>query len=61
MVNKVIQTYGHIDVLINSAGAGILGTLTEITFSDMKKGLELNFNSVAYVSRMVADAMKQSH
>ena len=48
---KIAKKYGHIDMLINSAGFGISG-ITEITPTDNWKSVtDVNFNGTMYATR----------
>lgn len=42
-VHEVIQNYGKIDLLVNNAGAGFLGTMEQTSEQDLRRTMEINF------------------
>tara|TARA_B100000965_G_C19537402_1_gene734029 strand:+ start:754 stop:1452 length:699 start_codon:yes stop_codon:yes gene_type:complete len=58
-VKKVIQKFGRIDVLINSAGHGPKGEILEISDDDWIKGLEIYFLNVVRATRQVTPIMQE--
>ncbi len=59
LVDAVIQRWGRIDVLVNSAGHGPKGKLLEISDEDWVKGLEVYFLNVVRATRLVAPIMQR--
>ena len=59
LVAAVIQRWGRIDVLVNSAGHGPKGKLLEISDEDWVKGLEVYFLNVVRATRLVAPIMQR--
>ena len=59
LVDAVIQRWGRIDVLVNSAGHGPKGKLLEISDKDWVKGLEVYFLNVVRATRLVAPIMQR--
>lgn len=57
-VQEVIQKYGRIDLLVNNAGAGYLGTLEQTPMSDLQRTIELNFFGVWRVTQAVIPSMR---
>lgn len=59
LVDKIIETYGKIDILINNAGimkrTSTLNTSTE----DWKNVIDVNLNGVFYLSRAVLEKMEE--
>lgn len=56
-VDKVFETYGRIDVLINNAGVSDSAPFTEYTEKLFDKVMELNVKGVFNASRAVSDYM----
>jgi NAD(P)-dependent dehydrogenase (short-subunit alcohol dehydrogenase family) len=53
-VNAVVLQHGRIDMLINNAGFGLIGPVSEIPLSDLRKQFETNvFGAVALVQAVV--------
>jgi NAD(P)-dependent dehydrogenase (short-subunit alcohol dehydrogenase family) len=57
-VAGVLQDHGRIDVLVNNAGAGRLGSLEQLTMSDVKQTFEVNFFGVWRVTQAVLPTMR---
>ncbi|GAC1672548.1 MAG: SDR family oxidoreductase [Ktedonobacteraceae bacterium] len=57
-VQQVLQTYGRIDLLVNNAGAGYLGTMEQTPMSDLRNTMEVNFFGVWRVTQAVFPAMR---
>jgi NAD(P)-dependent dehydrogenase (short-subunit alcohol dehydrogenase family) len=57
-VNEVLTTYGRIDVLVNNAGAGYLGTLEMTPFDALRQTMDLNFFGVWRVTQAVFPSMR---
>ncbi len=69
-VNRCIETFGRIDILLNAAGVGYslkdtsIGSMDPIDTTPIDKWREvmaINLDSVFYVSRLVIRQMKQQH
>ena len=58
-ITKVIETYGKIDVLVNSAGHGPKGEILEISDEDWIKGMEVYFLNVVRAARIITPIMKK--
>ncbi|QDG77182.1 SDR family oxidoreductase [Labrenzia sp. PHM005] len=56
-VDKVMDTYGRIDVLVNSAGHGPKGDILEISDDDWHLGMDYYLMNVIRPSRLVAPIM----
>ena len=60
LVRRVVEQYGRIDVLVNNAGAMVLGeTLLEIEPARWKRIVDVNINGPYLVSREVLPVMIQ--
>jgi len=57
-VRDVLRDHGRIDVLVNNAGAGFLGTLEQTSFDDLRRTFDVNFFGVWRVTRAVLPAMR---
>ncbi|MBA2392574.1 MAG: SDR family oxidoreductase [Ktedonobacteraceae bacterium] len=57
-VQGVLQTYGRIDLLVNNAGAGYLGTMEQTAIQDLQRTMEVNFFGVWRVTQAVFPAMR---
>ncbi|QGU94773.1 SDR family oxidoreductase [Clostridium bovifaecis] len=59
MVEACMKEYGRIDILVNNAGGSIFGDFDTYPDEAWKKIIDLNLNSVYYVSKRVASIMKK--
>jgi gluconate 5-dehydrogenase len=60
MVQAAIDTFGKIDILINSAGINIRGAIDEVTPGDFNKVMEVNVNGTWLCCRAVTPHMKKN-
>ena len=61
IIEKTIEKFGTIDVLINNAGGGIsIKKLDEMPYEDIHKSIDLNLMSAIYGSKEVAEVMKKN-
>ncbi|SDI34698.1 2-deoxy-D-gluconate 3-dehydrogenase [Alteribacillus persepolensis] len=61
VVRSCIKEYGRIDILVNNAGAGIFDNFFDYQDSNWQKVMDINLNSVYYLSHRVAkEMMKQN-
>jgi short-subunit dehydrogenase len=58
-VQKIIDDYGTLDVLINNAGVGITGPLEELPEMEMKANFETNFFGPIAAIKAVLPQMRQ--
>ncbi|MCD9576598.1 SDR family oxidoreductase [Flavobacterium soyae] len=58
-VNKVIETSGRLDIVINNAGVGITGPLEEIPIEEIKNNFETNFFGPIEVMKAVLPQMRK--
>jgi short-subunit dehydrogenase len=56
-LDEIAQT-APIDVLINNAGVGVVGTLEELSMEELRHALEVNFFAVAHATKVVLPAMR---
>ena len=57
-VAEVVDAIGTVDVLINNAGRGAVGSLEQLTSQELRDQLEVNFLSVASLTRAVLPGMR---
>jgi gluconate 5-dehydrogenase len=60
MAAKVNQEYGRIDILINSAGINIRGSIEELTYEDFQKVMAVNVDGSWLASKAVVPYMKKA-
>ncbi|MDO1448982.1 glucose 1-dehydrogenase [Rhodocytophaga aerolata] len=60
MVDKAMDTFGKIDILINSAGINIRGAIDEVTPEDFNKVMDVNVNGTWLCCRAVTPPMKKN-
>lgn len=60
MANIAIDTFGKIDILINSAGINIRGPIDELSLEDFNKVMHVNVTGTWLCSRAVVPFMKKN-
>lgn len=60
MVGKVVDTFGHIDVLVNNAGIAIDTTFEDKTVENFRKTLDINLIGTFIVSKYVGKYMLEN-
>ena len=58
VVDEVLATFGHLDILVNSAGIAILGNIETTTLADWRKVNAVNAEGVFLGCREAVRAMK---
>lgn len=56
-VNEVLDTFGHIDVVIHNAGISVVGLITDLDDEGWNRILSTNLSSAFYISRAVLPSM----
>ncbi len=58
VVDEVTADHGRIDLLVNNAGQGLVGTIEELTLDDLRAQLEVNYLAVARMTKLVLPQMR---
>jgi NAD(P)-dependent dehydrogenase (short-subunit alcohol dehydrogenase family) len=58
-VHAVLEKSGHIDVLINNAGAAYVGTVEDLSMEDWRRQFETNFFGVVRLTQAVIPHMRE--
>lgn len=59
MAKAAIDTFGHIDILINSAGINIRGSIDELNYSEFKQVMDVNVSGTWLCCKAVIPGMKK--
>ncbi len=57
-IQKVISTFGHIDVLVNNAGVGFVGAIEETSTKEVRAVFEANFFGTLKLTQTVLPFMR---
>lgn len=57
-IAEVLATHGTIDVLVNNAGSGFVGTLEQVSLDDIREVLEVDFLGTARMTKLVLPRMR---
>ena len=60
MVETTLETFGGIDILINSAGINIRGAIDELSYEEFQQVQKINVDGIWLCSRAVVPHMKQA-
>ncbi|MET3025847.1 SDR family oxidoreductase [Flavobacterium sp. UW10123] len=60
-VNRIIETSGRLDIVINNAGVGITGPLEEIPTEEIRNNFETNFFGPIEVMKAVLPQMRKQN
>lgn len=61
LVDFAIEKYGKLDIMVNNAGIGALGSALDCTDEDWAKVININLSGVFYGVRSAANAMKANN
>jgi NAD(P)-dependent dehydrogenase (short-subunit alcohol dehydrogenase family) len=59
-VQGTLKSYGRLDLLVNNAGAGYLGTLEQTSIETLREVMETNFFGVWKVTQAVLPTMREA-
>jgi NAD(P)-dependent dehydrogenase (short-subunit alcohol dehydrogenase family) len=59
LVDQTMETWGHVDVLVNSAGHGPRAPVLELTDEDWHTGMDVYFMNVVRPTRLVTPIMQK--
>ena len=60
-VQRIIDTEGRIDVLVNNAGYGYLGAIENVSLEEARRQLEVNLFGLARLTQLVLPHMRKQH
>lgn len=60
-IQKGINHFGKIDVVVNNAGYGLLGTLEELSITEIKNCFDVNVFGVINVSKAILPFFRKQH
>lgn len=58
-VAGVLHDYGSIDVLVNNAGLGFVGTLEQVSLDEIREVMEVDFIGVARLTKLVLPGQRE--
>ena len=59
LVNKIVDKYGRIDVLVNNAGISQKVTVADMTLDDIKRIFNVNMFGLFLITQAVCEVMKK--
>ncbi|CAM3787725.1 SDR family NAD(P)-dependent oxidoreductase [Smaragdicoccus niigatensis] len=59
VVGEVVADHGRIDVLINNAGRGMVGTAEQLTMDQIRAQLEVNYLAPVNLTKLVLPGMRE--
>ncbi len=57
LMDKAVETFGRIDILLNSAGVGHLKPVTELSVEEFDEMVDVNLKGTFYASKFAAEVM----
>lgn len=59
-ITHIVNTYGHIDILINNAGIDVTKSIDEISIPEFDRVMQVNLRAPVVLSKLVFPLMEQS-
>ncbi len=59
-IDGVVADHGSLDVLVNNAGAGYVGTIEQVSMEDMRKVMEVNYFGVVAMTKAAMPHLRAS-
>jgi NAD(P)-dependent dehydrogenase (short-subunit alcohol dehydrogenase family) len=59
-IDGVVADHGGLDVLVNNAGAGYVGTIENVSMDDMRRVMETNYFSVVAMTKAAMPHLRQA-
>ncbi len=59
-IDGVVADHGSLDVLVNNAGAGYVGTIEHVSMDDMRRVMETNYFSVVAMTKAAMPHLRES-
>ncbi len=59
-IDGVVADHGGLDVLVNNAGAGYVGTIEHVSMDDMRRVMETNYFSVVAMTKAAMPHLRES-
>lgn len=59
LMDKAVTQFGHIDALVNAAGAGVMKPYGNLEAADLEAMLDVNFKGSFYTSQAAAELMQE--
>ena len=56
-INSTLETFGHIDILINNAGISMRALLKDVELDVIKKVMDINFYGTVYCTKLALDSI----
>jgi meso-butanediol dehydrogenase / (S,S)-butanediol dehydrogenase / diacetyl reductase len=61
LIEKTVEIFGKIDVIVNNAGVGLLGGILDVTDDDWQRVIDINLSGTMYGMREAAKKMKEQN
>ena len=58
-ISSVLTDHGAIDLLVNNAGSGFVGTLEQLSLEDIREVLEVDFIGTARITKLLLPHMRE--
>jgi short-subunit dehydrogenase len=56
-INSTLETFGHIDILINNAGISMRALLKDVELDVIRKVMDINFYGTVYCTKLALDSI----